>query len=318
MSNVAVRPAPASNAVTAFVRRHPVACYVAIAFAISWGGVLAVVRGGAIPAPPSEASRLFTLVYLAMLAGPAVAGLALTFVTGGAAGLHRYRERLGKWRVAPSWYVTALLAAPLALVLTALALWPVSTHFAPALLGSGMIEPAGPIQADNVTMLLLLAACVGIGAGFFEELGWTGFAVPTLLERRGVVWTGLVVGVIWGAWHFFAIWWGSASAFGSVPIPLYLLVALFSFLPPYRVLMVRVYERTGSLPAAILMHASLTTSMIIFGPPINGWESVIYDLTFGAVLWAIVLVTVRRERLPSVRDPMAHPSQPVTPTRSRA
>jgi hypothetical protein len=48
-------------------------------------------------------------------------------------------------------------------------------------------------------------------------------------------------------WHFLAVWWGSARSFGSVPVPLFLIVALFTFLRPYRVLMVRVDERTGSL-----------------------------------------------------------------------
>ena len=61
-------------------------------------------------------------------------------------------------------------------------------------------------------------------------------------------------------------------------------MALFSFLPPYRVLMVRVYERTGSLFISILMHASLTASMIFFGPAVKGAESVIYNLIFATTL----------------------------------
>ena len=33
--------------------------------------------------------------------------------------------------------------------------------------------------------------------GFFEELGWTGFAIPTLMRLRyGVLGTGLIVGVL--------------------------------------------------------------------------------------------------------------------------
>ena len=213
------------------IRSHPAASYFVLAFAISWGGILVVIRGGAIPAPAEEAHRLFVVVYLAMLAGPSIAGIAMTAIRAGVAGLRR-----------------------------------------------GVIDSAGPIQADNVKTLLLLAFSVGLGAGFFEELGWTGFAIPSLLERLGGLATGLVVGVLWGAWHFLAVWWGSASSFGSVPVPLFLLVALFTFLPPYRLLMVRVYERTGSLLIAILMHASLTASMIILGPAVTGAGSVIYNL----------------------------------------
>ena len=38
----------------------------------------------------------------------------------------------------------------------------------------------------------------------------------------------------------------------------------------YRVLMVWVYERTGSLLVAMLMHVSLATFMFILTPPLGG------------------------------------------------
>jgi len=290
------------------IRRHRATCYFALAFAISWGGIFAVVRGGAFPAPPEEAHRLFALVYFAMLAGPALAGLAMTVLVDGMSGLRDYRARLLKWRVAPVWYAVALLTAPLALLLTWTALSAFSADFAPALLGSGTIDPAGPVQADNVKSFLLLAVAVGIGAGFFEELGWTGFAIPTLLPRLTTLSTGLIVGLLWGAWHFLAVWWGSANAFASVPVPFFLLVALFSFLPPYRVLMIRVYERTGSLLVGILMHASLTASMIIFGPSIKGAQSIVYNLAFATTLWAIAAAVLASDRMrrPAPRHSASH------------
>ena len=150
---------------------------------------------------------------------------------------------------------------------------------------------------------MLLGLAVGLGAGIFEELGWTGFAIPTLLRRVTVVSTGVIVGVLWGAWHFLAVWWGSADAFGPVSVPLFLLVGLFSFLPPYRVMMVRVYARTGSLLVAILMHASLTSSMIILGPPVKGTQSLIYDLAFAGVLWGIVGAVALLSRASEPRAP---------------
>jgi len=147
-----------------------------------------------------------------------------------------------------------------------------------------------------------------MGAGLFEELGWTGFAVPTLRRRLVGTSTGLIVGVLWGAWHFLAVWWGSASSFGSVPVPVFLLVALFTFLPPYRVLMVRVYEQTRSTLVAILMHASLTASMIILGPAVNGARSLVYNLGFATALWGIVaaLIASDRWRRPESRPLATH------------
>ena len=63
-----------------------------------------------------------------------------------------------------------------------------------------------------------------------------------------------------------------ATSSGTLPLALYLLVLLFSILPAYRVLMVWVYDRTGSLLVAILMHTSLLASTLIIIPLSHrGW-----------------------------------------------
>ena len=274
----------------AFARRHPAASYFITAFALSWGGVLAVILPGPIPAPPAEAERLFTFVYLAMLAGPPVAGIAMTAVAGGRVGLRDYGNRLLRWRVPLRWYGVALLTAPLVLLFMAAVLSSFSSDFTPAILTANT-DPAGPIRAESRASFLVMSLLVGAGAGFFEELGWTGFAIPTMRARHGVFVTGLVVGLLWGAWHFLAVLWGSAASFGAMTIPLFMFVALFSFLPPYRVLMARVYDQTGSTLIAILMHASLTTSMLVFQSTATGGAAIVYDVVFAVVLWMVVLAT---------------------------
>jgi len=276
--------------VNALLRRHASAIYFVLAFAVSWGGVCAVIVPGDIPAAPDRAAQLFPFVYLAMLAGPSIAGLVMTAITSGSPGMRAYGARLVRWRLPWRWYAMALLTAPLVLLATVAALSLSSPVFTPAILG-GRTAALGPVSAGSLLSFALYGAGVGLGAGFFEELGWTGFAVPAARARHGVLGTGTLVGLLWGAWHFLAVWWGSAAAFGSVPVPVFLVVALFAFLPPYRVLMVRVYERTESLLLAILMHASLTASMILLGPVVAGAAAVVYDLAFGAALWALVALT---------------------------
>jgi membrane protease YdiL (CAAX protease family) len=276
----------------AILERHPVASYFLLAVALSWGGILAIVLPSTFPAPVSEAERLFVAVYLAMLAGPSVVGVTITALLGGRDGLRDYGNRLLAWRVSLRWYAVALLAAPLATAVTLLALSLVSSDFVPAIL-SGDTATAGLVRTGSTAAFVLTGLAVGIGAGFFEELGWTGVAVPRMLARHRLAGTGVVVGIVWGAWHFLAIYWGSANAMGSVPVPVYLLVALFSFLVPYRILMTWVFQHTRSTLIAVLMHASLTSSMLILGAPVSGRGLLMYDLAFGAVLWsaaAIVLV----------------------------
>lgn len=133
----------------------------------------------------------------------------------------------------------------------------------------------------------------GLVTGFLEELGWTGFAVARLPSRYGVLTTGFFVGLLWGAWHFLSNYLGSATPAGGLPLAIFLPVLLFSFLPPYRVLMVWVYDRTRSLLVAILMHASLVTFWLASMPlAITGVPFATWYLMWAAALWVIVLAVV--------------------------
>ena len=109
---------------TSYITRHPVVTYFVLTFAISWGGFVFVVGPGGFPGTGSQFDALLPFVASAMLAGPAVAGLLLTVLTSGTAGLRELLSRLLRWRVGVHWYVAALLPAPLlsAAVLFALSL----------------------------------------------------------------------------------------------------------------------------------------------------------------------------------------------------
>jgi membrane protease YdiL (CAAX protease family) len=104
-----------------------------------------------------------------MVAGPSVTGLVLTGIIDGKAGLRELRSRLLKWRVDTHWYAVALLASPLLATAVTLLLSPLSPEFLP-----------GVSLSNDKTALVLLGLVVGVTVGFFEELGWTGFAVPRL------------------------------------------------------------------------------------------------------------------------------------------
>jgi hypothetical protein len=84
---------------TALLRKHPSASYFILAFALSWGGVCAVIAPGEIPARPARAEQLFPFVYTAMLAGPSIAGILMTAIASGSEGLRAYRGRLLRWRI---------------------------------------------------------------------------------------------------------------------------------------------------------------------------------------------------------------------------
>ena len=279
------------NNLAAFMKRYPLWVCFALAFALSWGGLLAVVGFAAFIGRADIPEAKMPLVYLAVLVGPSVAGVLLTAVIQGKSGLRALRTRLFKWRVGIRWYLMALFTAPLAMATTLLLIGWQNPEILP-----------GITTADNIVAFVLTGIAGGLAAGIFEELGWTGFAVPQLRQRYGILISGLIMGILWGAWHY-PLFSGNGRSSGTLSPTLYLLVLLFSFLPAYRVLMVWVYDRTSSLLIAMLMHMSLTASTLIFQPLDTGLNAIIYDLGLTAVLWTIVAAVALANRRQLARYP---------------
>lgn len=260
-----------------FIKKHPVLAYYALTFAISWGGILMMIGMGGILGTEEISDSVMPFVYLATLLGPSVAGLLLTGLVDGKAGYRELLSRLLAWRMGARWYAAALLTVPFLVSLILFGLSRTSSVYLPAI-----------ITTDDRAGLLLTGIVTGLMVGFFEELGWTGFVLPRLRQRFGVLTSGLIVGLLWGAWHF-PLFLGGISSSGPLHPYIYLSVLLFSFLPAYRVLMVWAYEHTRSLFVMILMHAPLTASQLVLIPSgISGAQVVTYNLLFAAALWLIV------------------------------
>jgi len=264
------------TAAKTIVMRRPVVTYFVLTFLISWGGILVVLGPGAFTGATAQTEGLLPLVFLAMFAGPSVAGILMTGLVNGKAGFHDLRSRLLEWRVGVRWYVVALLTAPLVVLAVLLPLSLSVAGFLP-----------GVFASDDKVSLLVFGLAAGLMTGLCEELGWTGFVIPRLRRRYGVLTTGLIVGLLWGAWHFPLFSGGDLS--GALPLALFLPAQLFAFLPAYRVLMVWVYDRTGSLIVAMLMHASLTASTLILQPlDVAGMRGLTYDLVLAGALWLLI------------------------------
>jgi membrane protease YdiL (CAAX protease family) len=286
--------------VEAFLERHPVLAYFGLTFILSWGGVLLVIGGPAgMTGGKAQDNPLFPLAVLAMLAGPSVTGILLTGLIDGKRGLRACQSRLLKWRVGGRWYAIALLAAPLTATATTLSLSFVSPEFLPGL-----------IVADDKMALLLLGLAVGVAAGFFEELGWTGFAIPQLRRHYGVMGTGLIVGLLWSGWHLLVVIWGMGNRAGTVPLGVFVIVDGLAGLPVFRVLMVWVYDRTESLLLSMLMHVSLTATVLILTPQTTGIRLLTYGLAFAAAVWlAVAFATSSRRRPARVMSNTTEPQE---------
>jgi membrane protease YdiL (CAAX protease family) len=255
-----------------FMKTHPLPIYFTLAFVISWGAILISVGPDGIPVTADQ----MVVLGMAMLLGPSVAGILLTGLASGRKGFRELVSRLLKWRVSARWYAVALLTAPLSTAAVLLAISFFSPEFVPSILTSG-----------DKAALVLMGIVGGLTVGFFEELGWTGFAIPQMRLRYSTLATGLIVGILWGAWHFL-LFWESDTFSGALPLAL-LLARLFSWLPAYRVLMVWVYDRTESLLVAMVMHVSLVATLQIIDPSLAGGRLLTFILVRAAVFWFIVV-----------------------------
>jgi uncharacterized protein len=249
-------------------RRYPVTAYFLLAFAISWSGFVLGVGPRALVSANWQAERRFLPAVLAMLAGPSVASLLLTGLVAGRAGYRDLWSRLCLWRVGFRWYALAILPAP---IVCAGILWVLSMPL-PLLVGDVGAVFVGGLGAGLTTLL--------------EEIGWTGFAVPRLRRRHGVPTTGLIVGVLWGLWHLLQQVFISGTYRGDVSPPAFMafaILAAVASLTAYRILMVWLFDRTGSLLVTTLMHGMLTASSIFW------FTSVATGRWFLANVWLVAV-----------------------------
>ncbi|MFA6902907.1 MAG: CPBP family intramembrane glutamic endopeptidase [Gallionellaceae bacterium] len=272
------------------IQKSPVLSYFVLTFLISWGLILVLIALNGMPVTVPEAQEQLPLTIMVFLSGPLCAGLLMIGLADGREGFRNLLSRILKWRVGWVWYAVALLTAPLVFAVVHYLLASVSPVYVPGFMG------------PNGTTLVLMSVLSGIMVGICEEIGWFGFAIPRLRLRYNILTTGLLVGVIWGAWHIMAndIWAIRTYSGGLDPV-VYAVLAGISFLigqlPPYRVLMVWVYEKTGSLLVMMVMHFSLTACSIACSPAaMSGWQVFIYSLSVAAAMWLIAGAVVWSER----------------------
>jgi membrane protease YdiL (CAAX protease family) len=158
---------------------------------------------------------------------------------------------------------------------------------------TGLVEFATPetsIKASPAVVfigLLLMqmigGTALGVISSFGEELGWRGYMLTRLIDAR-VPYPMLVSGVIWGLWHLPVM---LAGQYYSGPYPALSVVLFMITITSFGFIIGRLRLTTGSLWAAVLLHAS--------------WNAVIQDVFDAsskgdnALLWtgeSGILVTV--------------------------
>lgn len=254
------------------IQRHSVLSYFALAFLIAWGGCFAAVGPKFIRGEALQFTDVL-LMFLPMLIGPSLAGIVMAGIVDGKCGLRELFYRLRLWRVGARWY-SAILIFPVLILAVQLGLVALlSRDFAPYFFPMGIL--------------------IGLLAGFFEEIGWSGFALPKMQLKHSTLAVGIFLGVLHSLWHLAADYLAGSGVRGVYWLP-HFAVFLFS-MTAMRVLVVWVYTNTTSVLMAQLMHASSTGFLSILVPlSLSPKNDTIFYGVYTAALWAAVIVVVAK------------------------
>ncbi|WP_454083356.1 CPBP family glutamic-type intramembrane protease [Georgenia sp. Marseille-Q6866] len=212
--------------------------------------------------------------------GPPVAALFVTGLVDGRAGVRTFLRRLVQWRVAPRWYVVAIVGLPALGVAVGLPFRDGTERFA----GSG--------AALLVTYLASLSFLMVLGGGQ-EEPGWRGFALPRMQERMGALRASLVLGVLWGLWHlpvfvFVPGYHSAGTGVASVAATVLVFTAVGAV--GQSLLLTWLFNHTGgSVFFAVLAHASLNAGSGFV--PAGRAASMAVFASFGVVGLVVALAT---------------------------
>lgn len=216
-----------------------------LTFTISWGLAAFLLFFPEQMEPIFGAISMANPIFILAVAGPTIAATLLTYRQKGWAGLRDLYSGILTWRFGIQWYAAVLIGLPAIAYLISRLVGP---------------EPAADLSTPGLLLLFLLNQLILGPLG--EEFGWRGFALPRLLVRFNPFVASLILGVIWGIWHFPSFFMSGVPQ-SSLSVSLFLFGALcLSVLATWLFL-----HTDGSLLIVVLFHLMINISMEAFGTP---------------------------------------------------
>lgn len=267
--------------------RHPVVTFVVLAYSISWLCWLPLL------ADRQDVVGWSASTYLHLLGGlgPAVAAVVVTAAVAGRCGVRDLLRRAVAWRGRLRWIALAVIG-PLALfgvaVVVARAVegaWPDLSRF-----GASTEFPALPLAVFSNVLFY----------GFGEEIGWRGFAQPTLQYRHSALHAALVISLVWTAWHLPLF--GITATYRAMPAVGF--VGFFLSMVSASLVLAWLYLRGGILAAAVFHAvfdiATTTPTTTTLVPTVMGAAITVASLAVIPGLWRAGPGKGGRKALPQV------------------
>ena len=198
--------------------------FLAFAFGISWSiGLIVYLKGGLIGIGSGIAA--FLLISIAYMWAPALGNILTRLITREGWKDMGLRPRLKKswpyWLA--GWFLPAVMTLPGAVVFYAI----FPQYFDPGLTFVQKQLSAAPAFAMlspwafailQLVVGVLIAPLVNFLFTFGEEFGWRGYLLPKLMPLGGRK-AMLLIGLIWGVWHWPLIFMGAEYEFAYPGYP---------------------------------------------------------------------------------------------------
>jgi uncharacterized protein len=266
--------------------------YFALTFTMSWLAwwamvVLRIPAGSVSPGQPMPTPGGLLLFALGGFA-PSVAGVVMTWRSGGRVGLRDLWKRCTRFNLGSRPYLVILLAP----VLIA------RVRVAIQLLRGGHLSLPG-VLAQPV-LLVGFAVQIFLFGPVSEELGWRGFALDRLLARWGGLRSSLVLGAVHAIWHlplFFVtgtiqqLWGDLASHFSMFALGTLGGAVIFTWLH---------LATRGSVWAAIMYHLTSNCGISLVWMSFSGGrvDLLVMALASVAVAAGLILADPKKWRQP--------------------
>lgn len=238
--------------------------------------------------------NLTTPIKVIGASGPLVSALILLYADGGIQAIKEFFKKCFQFKIEPKYYIIAIILSMIPIVFS---------HYYPNIMGLRKLpDTYFPVEADIPLVLIFIIyifVMFLIGGGQ-EEFGWRGYILEPLQEKLGLIKASLLIGLIWGLWHY-PLWLMTGE--GHV---YYSFFGFVLFAISFSVIIGIMYEVSSKkMVIAWVMHAisNLTLSMfpVFFSEDVaqpSYWVMVIMNILLAIVM--VVWYTISQKNQDSI------------------
>jgi len=182
--------------------------------------------------------------------GPFIAAIICTVYFQGKTGIKALFASVVRWKVPFYWYLLSLVL-------------PIISHWIGLILWSRYTNTV--LELPSLTAYLSSWLQIAFISSLFfisEELGWRGYLLPRILGKFSWLKASIIVGIIWGIWHY-PLWltsyWATTGSWSQAVL---MILGSTIFTIGLSFLLTFIFKNTyGSVLLAMLLHGSNNANM---------------------------------------------------------